>query len=198
MKHPCGPDFVLGVDLDNSMADYEGGMRRRVARMRGISSADLPPVTDWGLAACGWFATQEEYLAAHIAAVNDGLYGSLPIYPGAADMLRELRGDGVRVRIITAREATLVRSGADTFWWLDRHRVEIDDIAFTGDKAGVEFDLIVEDSPPQIESIRAAGREVLIYDQPYNRYLDGPRAYDWYDVADEVRARLAIRRLGAA
>ena len=36
----------------------------------------------------------------------------------------------------------------------------------------------------------------IVFDQPYNRHLDGPRAHDWSEL-EELVMELAAERLGA-
>ena len=73
-------------------------------------------------------------------------------------------------------------AAADTVAWLDAAGIPYRDLCFLGRKPEVEADLYVEDAPHNIVELRAAGNQVVVFDQPYNRDLDGPRAQTWAEV----------------
>lgn len=52
-----------------------------------------------------------------------------------------------------------------------------------------------DDAPYPIESLRAAGENVLVFDQVYNQELAGPRARGWDEVVSHV---LGVREEWAA
>src|SRR5262249_55511272 len=79
---------------------------------------------------------------------------------------------------------------ADTVEWLDRVGIPYRDICFLGAKPEVEADCYVDDSPTIVDELRAGGAEVVIFDQPYNRHVDGVRAPSWADV-ERIVADLA-------
>jgi 5'-nucleotidase len=176
---------VLGVDLDGVCADYEGALRRSVARQTGRDPAELPPQTVMD-AYSQWGLTFEEYEVAHRrAVVEDRIFRDMQPLPGVSDALWELSDAGVWIRIITHRlifNWAHEVSAADTAHWLDANRIPYRDLCFIGDKPNVGADLYVDDSPDNIVKLRTAGREAIVFDQPYNRDLPGPRATTWADV----------------
>jgi 5'(3')-deoxyribonucleotidase len=80
---------------------------------------------------------------------------------------------------------------SDTVEWLDHHAIPYRDICFLGRKPEVEADCYVDDSPDVIAALREAGNSVIVFDAPYNRALDGPRAETWSDVEHFVAAQIA-------
>ncbi|HEY4377427.1 MAG TPA: hypothetical protein VGM93_09720, partial [Acidimicrobiales bacterium] len=48
----------------------------------------------------------------------------------------------------------------------------------------VEADAYIDDAPHNVDALRATGNPVIVFEQPYNAGLDGPRARGW----DEVEA----------
>ena len=42
-----------------------------------------------------------------------------------------------------------------------------------------------------MQALREAGNHVIVYDAPYNRDVDGPRAHDWVEVETLVMDRVA-------
>lgn len=187
--------LVLGVDLDGVCGDYEGAFRASVANQLGIDPAALPPQVTFG-AYQEWGLDPERFERAHRHAVlEDRIFRTMAAMPGVSEALWRLSDAGVWIRIITHRllfNWAHEVSAADTAAWLDRERIPYRDLCFIGDKATVGADLYVEDSPVNVVRLRRAGRTVIVFDQRYNRHLDGPRARSWDEVVamveDEVRA----------
>lgn len=177
--------LVLGVDLDGVCADYESALRRSVAQRRGVDPSALPPQETTGHFA-EWGLTAEGFRAAHRTAVTeDRIFRTMEPYPGVAEVLWRLSDAGVWIRIITHRllfNGLHEASAADTAVWLDQHDVPYRDLCFIGDKATVGADLYIDDSPHNIEALRGAGRTAIVFDQRYNRHLDGPRVRSWAEV----------------
>ena len=118
--------------------------------------------------------------------------------PGVAESLWRLSDAGVWIRIITHRlcvnwgHAVAV---ADTVAWLDDTGIPYRDICFLGAKPEVEADSLRRRRRPTTSSRSAsAGNHVIVYDAPYNRDVDGPRARDWAEVEALVIDRVAAAR----
>ena len=189
------PSFVLGVDLDGVCGDHTEAFRRVVAAERGIDPADLGPQTSWDFAE--WGLTADDFFALHRTGVLEHrMFREMPVIPGAAEVLWRLSDAGVWVRLITHRlyanwgHAVAV---ADTVDWLDRHGIPYRDLCFLGQKPQVEADAYIDDAPHNVEELRAAGNEVIVFDQPYNRELPGPRARSWTEIEELVASLLASR-----
>jgi len=186
------PELVLGVDLDGVCADYESALRTSVAARRGVDPTTLPPqrstghFEEWGL-------TPEGFREAHrIAVIQDRIFRTMAPYPGVAETLWRLSDAGVWIRVITHRllfNGLHETSAADTAVWLDQHDIPYRDLCFIGDKATVGADVYIDDSPHNIIALRDAGRTAVVFDQLYNRDLDGPRVTSWQDVEPLVLAR---------
>ena len=73
--------------------------------------------------------------------------------------------------------------------WLDDARIPYRDLCFLGAKPQVEADLYIDDSPGNITGLRKAGNDVIVFDQPYNRDMAGPRAGNWSEVEEIVMER---------
>jgi 5'(3')-deoxyribonucleotidase len=184
--------FVLGLDLDGVCADYTGGFRRHVAAALGVPPSSLPDPVSWDWTECDWgIGSHEQYLRLHAAAVAQGLFRELEPLPGVRDGLWRLSHAGVRIRVITHRlfvSGSHAASAADTVAWLEDHDLPYWDLCFVADKPQVGADLYIDDSPANIEAFQAAGSDVLIFDQPYNRHLQGPRVRTWAEAAAAVLA----------
>src|SRR5215216_5329813 len=160
--------FILGVDLDGVCGDYTGALRQVVAAHRGVEPESLPLERSWDFHE--WGLSPAEFEQLHQAAVLEHrIFRTMPAIEGAADVLWRLSDAGVWIRIITHRlyvnwgHATAV---ADTVDWLDA-------------KPQVEADCYIEDAPHNVASLRASGAYTIVFDQPYNRSVAGPRAASW-------------------
>jgi 5'(3')-deoxyribonucleotidase len=192
-----GEGFVLGVDLDGVCGDYTAAFRQVVAAERGVDSESLGDDRSWNFEQWGIEGEFDHY---HRRAVLDHrMFREMPVMPGAAATLWRLSDAGVWIRVITHRLCVnwghAVAVG-DTVAWLDQHGIPYRDICFLGQKPQVEADCYIDDGPHNVEALRAAGNAVIVFDQPYNRDLEGPRARDWAEVEEIVLGMLTER--GAA
>src|SRR2546425_10783909 len=80
------------------------------------------------------------------------------------------------VDIVTAREESTnkyVRS------WLQFHDITFENyigVKEGPEKARLDYDIFIDDSPVNAKSMLEAGKSVIIYDQPWNIKFDDPRA----------------------
>src|SRR6266550_930670 len=172
--------FVLGLDLDGTCADFYGRMREIAAEWTGRPVDELVADPDWGLTS--WGLLEGEYERLHRFAVTQrDLFESMKPIAGAPQALRRLGTEGVRVRIITHRlfirhfHETAV---AQTVRWLDHHGVPYWDLCFMRRKGDVGADLYVEDSPENVEDLRAAGKPVLILTNPASERMAAHRVQE--------------------
>jgi 5'-nucleotidase len=193
-----GDEFVLGVDLDGVCADYTTAFRQVVAAERRVSEESLTTEVSWDFAE--WGFDREGFLAMHRLSVQEHrMFRHMPALPGASDSLWRLSDAGVWLRVITHRlvtnwgHATIV---SDTVDWLDTRRIPYRDLCFLGRKPQVQADAYVEDAPHNIDALRRDGNAVIVFDQPYNRHLPGPRATTWNEV-EEIVAQLVADRSGS-
>ena len=182
-------DFVLGVDLDAVCADYTTAFRAVAAIEWNVPESSLTTEVSWDFGE--WGLDREGFLTLHRAAVQDHrMFRDMPAIAGASESLWRLSDAGVWIRVITHRlvpnwgHALIV---SDTVEWMDVRRLPHRGPCFRGRKPEVQADAYVEDAPHNIEALRAGGNTVIVFDQPYNRDIEGLRAHDW----DEVEAIVA-------
>lgn len=102
--------FVLGLDLDGTIADFYGRMREVAAEWRGVEVESLTEDVTYGLSE--WDLDPYEYERLHRFAVTQrDLFSTLRPLPGAAQSIRRLGTEGIRIRVITHRlfSATFTR-----------------------------------------------------------------------------------------
>ena len=188
--------FVLGVDLDGVCGDHTAIFREIVSRELGVPVESLPLERSWSFVE--WGLTNDDFERLHeLAVVEHRMFRDMPVIDGVAEVLWRLSDEGVWIRIISHRLYVnwghAVAAG-DTAAWLDAARIPYRDLCFIGSKSEIDATTYVEDGPHNIEAFQADGRDVIIFDQPYNRYLDGVRAHDWREVETLVLDRLAAFR----
>lgn len=186
-------EFVLGVDLDGVCGDHAEAFRRVVAQERGVELGTLPPQETWDFTE--WDMDRQEFERLHrLAVVEHRMFRSMPVIPGAADALWRLSDAGVWIRLITHRLYTNwghAVAVADTVAWLDEHSIPYRDLCFLGDKPQVEANAYVDDAPHNIDALRASGAQAIVFSQPYNTEVEGPRAAGWSEVEEWVLSLLA-------
>jgi len=177
---------VLGLDLDGVCADYSAALRAHVAASRGLDPdhcrAELPEPQYWSLVTSGWFDSESEFFRVHAEAVATGLFATMTPIAGASEALWRLSDAGVHIRVITHRLITgggHRRTVSDTVTWLDQHRIPYSDLCFAGNKAQIGADLYIDDAPHNIAALRAVGCPTIVFNQPYNQGIAGPRALNW-------------------
>ena len=187
-------DFILGVDLDGVCGDYTAAFRTVVAADRGSDPASLGDARSWDFAEWGIAGPAEFDRLHRLAVLEHRMFRHMPPMVGVAEALWRLSDAGVWIRIITHRlcvnwgHAVAV---ADTVAWLDDQGIPYRDICFLGAKPEVEADCYVDDASHNVDALRDAGNYVIVFDAPYNRNVDGPRAATWADVETLVLDRVA-------
>jgi 5'(3')-deoxyribonucleotidase len=187
--------FVFGVDLDGVVADFYGGLRPIAAEWLGVSLETLPQRVSWGLAEWGVAQAPGGYDALHkFAVMQRELFLKLPPTARAPQALRRLSKAGVRIRIITHR--LFIKyfhqiAVSQTIQWLDRHDIPYWYLCFMQEKTAVGADLYIEDSPTNVERLRADGAKTIVFTNSTNEQLPPPRASTWDEVAEMVLAEKA-------
>lgn len=187
--------FVLGVDLDGTCADFYGGLRPIAAEWLGVDPDTLTTEVSWNLPEWGISQAPGGYRKLHQFAVTQrDLFRVLKPMPGAPQVLRRLSAEGVRIRVITHRlfikhfHRIAVQQTVD---WLDGNDIPYWDLCFQADKSAVGANLYIEDSPSNVEQLRADGHATIVFSNSTNRHLPGPRAETWDEVYQLVSEQVA-------
>jgi 5'(3')-deoxyribonucleotidase len=182
--------IVLGVDLDGVCADFYARMREIAAEWFEKPLQDLTPDVTYGLRDWG-IGGLEQYHSLHRFAVSErNLFGTVGMIPGARRVLRKLSDEKYHIRIITHRlfihyfHALAVQQ---TIEWLDHYGIPYHDLCFMKEKEQVGADIYIEDSPDNIESLRARGFYTICFANSTNKHIGDPRAQNWDDVYELIR-----------
>lgn len=184
---------VICVDVDNTLADYTGGLRDYVHSRYGDEYPCPAPIAYDFHKTPGWpfSGSPTEFLQWHKDAVDHGLYFDETPYEGAAEALTTLRDHGWRIIVATARVDDY---DGDTRRWLDRHGIPYDGL-FYGDKLDVNFDILVDDRPATLTRAVADGRDAIRFDHAYNRDITGCTViHRWNDAVGTIERIMADRR----
>jgi 5'(3')-deoxyribonucleotidase len=185
-------EFVLGTDLDGVCADFYGQMREVVAEWLGGPIEKLSGEVTYGLSE--WGLSPTEYERVHRFAVTQrNLFLAVHPIPGAAQSLRRLGAEGIRIRFITHRLFVShfhQVAVAQTVELLDKHAFPYWDLCFMRDKTLVEADLYIEDTDKQIRALEDAGRKVIAFSNSTNAAMTPApaiRASTWQEAEQIVR-----------
>lgn len=182
--------FIFTVDLDGCVADYFTALRAEILVSYPNRRPHSPPTTydfsndpSWG------FETREDFLEVHNKAVVDGMFLRMAPIIGASDALWSLSDQGVHIRILTHRfhaNQMHAKVVSDTVTWLDRCKIPYRSFCVAADKTSVDGNIYIEDSPSNIQALQNAGKQVIVFNQPYNQdaviNAQGWRAKEWIDV----------------
>jgi len=170
-------------------------LRPIAAEWLGVDPESLTTNVSWNLPEWGVAQAPGGYRKLHQFAVTQrDLFRILKPMPGAPQVLRRLSADGVRIRVIT--HGLFIKhfhriAVQQTIDWLDGHDIPYWDLCFQADKAAVGANLYVEDSPTNVEQLRADGHATIVFSNSTNRHLAGPKADTWEHVYELVSSELA-------
>lgn len=163
-------------DLDNTVFNLDAEMERRVRR--SYPDIKIMPRSH--------FLFEDDYpedvrpLIRAIWAGKDarGFFASLQPYPGAIESIKEIMSEGYEVLFCSF-------AGGTNPWMIPEKIASLehyfgDKVIFRSekDKTNVDGDVIVDDCP-DLRGARTPIWKHVIYDQPCNRDVPGPRMYNW-------------------
>ena len=179
----CRPGRRCGRFLRRAAADCG-----RVA-WRELDS--LPERVSWGLAEWGVAQAPGGYeRCTNSRSCNGAVFEDCRRPPGRR---RRCVGYpiGVRIRIITHR--LFIKyfhqiAVSQTIQWLDRHDIPYWDLCFMQEKTAVGADLYIEDSPSNVERLRAEGRRRSSLKSSTDEALGVTVRHTWAEVLEVVMA----------
>lgn len=176
---------VVALDIDGTLGDYHSHF---INFARGWTGRDLPSPESInpGIPLHRHLGmSKATYRQCKLAYRQGGMKRSMPAYPLASELTRQLRRNGADVWICTTRPyLRLDTIDPDTRHWLRRNGIQFDGILYGEHKYSdltkiVGRDRVIgvlDDLPEVLDRARALGLECYLRDQPYNRYrIDYPR-----------------------
>lgn len=113
----------------------------------------------------------------------------IPVVLQAPWAIAQLRLLGCEIIYATGRPKELERI---THEWLCKHFGFVHRLWLIRTKADLLGDLLIDDSPEQIQAWARTDRPYIVFDRPWNKHIPGPRATDWSSVVKQIGTRLLI------
>lgn len=184
---------IIGVDIDGTVGDYVDILRQYLTKKfdtpENKISLTFPEPADYAFSNWGENVAQN-FKQLHSEAVTDGIYQKMKPFPQASEHLWALNNEDYHLRVITSR---FVKHGqnyevvSSTSKWLDMHNMPYRDLMFVHEKTEVYVDVLIDDSPYNIEAYQRTGRNIIIFDASYNRHFEGTRVYNWEEAYNEIK-----------
>lgn len=175
----------IAVDLDGVCYEWERTVRYMLREYRGTQTVgpsqhwdDIQQQVSYG----DWQWLWSE-------GVRLGLFRYGHMWKGARRGLQALHDRGHDLVVVTHRPESAV---VDTAEWVAYHFRDIPlrglNILSSGQpKTSVGWDLLVDDKPSNVREAHRAGREAILFDQPWNQEtVAGYRARGWKDVVEWI------------
>ncbi len=173
--------MIVGVDIDNVIADTEKEVRRVLENDRGVSLVredfrhyaieNMPELSKDDL----------EYV---LDRFRDGsIFLNVTVIVGARETLERLMQKH-KVILVTSRPPSVE---AYTRKWLEKNCVPFHELHFTPESKvnGIPYDLFIEDQDNFACEIAESGSYVLLYDAPWNQHVSHDsmeRVFSWDDI----------------
>ena len=166
--------MLILIDQDGVLADFERGFHA-AWNAKGHEHPILP------VHERRTFYIRDDYpthIRQEVEAVYTapGFFRELPPVEGAIEALSELMKLGHEVRICTSPLNQYRHCLPEKYEWIERHLGPdfVSRMIVTKDKTLIQGDILIDDNP-MVNGLRPASWKHVIFDQPYNRHVDGPR-----------------------
>lgn len=172
--------FVVGVDIDNVIAQTDPELRKLIGLKTGISLRQ-EDVIYYEYSRCG-ISRQDEQQA--MRDFEEWACSDLELVPWSVESLAQLRTRGYRIVLITSRNPVIK---GKTEEWLKKRSVPYDALLFEEgrNKLAHGCHFFVEDNAEVAMSLAKSGTVVFLFDYPWNHDLDHPnviRVWGWPQV----------------
>ncbi|MDR1147266.1 MAG: 5'-nucleotidase [Spirochaetaceae bacterium] len=182
-------EFIFGVDLDGVVGDFYGAMREIAAEWLDKPISQLTEnvsfgFEEWGIDDFGGYDRLHRF-----AVTQRALFRNMKPLKNASAVLRKLSAYGIRIRIITHRlflKYSHKTTITQTVEWLDSYDIPYWDLCFMKDKGAVGAHVYIDDTPINIELLRANRCKCIVFSNSTNQGVKGPRANNWLDVENLV------------
>jgi 5'-nucleotidase len=175
--------MIILLDQDNVLADFEAGFRQAWIACH----PEIPPVEE---AERKSFQVREDYPSDLRPAVDAilqsrGFYRNLPLMRGARQAVTDLLAEGFDIYICTSPLTQYQNCVLEKYEWVEEYLGSefTKRVILTRDKTLVRGDVLIDDKPV-IGGISTPQWRHVLFDQPYNRHLPGPRIHweHWREV----------------
>jgi uncharacterized HAD superfamily protein len=180
----------IALDIDSTLHHYWDLFRSVMRERAGVDLA-YEEQTDWGITQ----VPQEVVRSAVMETHSDENIAAAEPYPDAVATVQAWHRQGHWIHVTSHRAESC---GPATAKWLDELGIPYDDLHCSYDKVTrcveLGIDLLVDDSPVNLERARAAGILGATLLHPWNRELEGQdgivTARDWRELRELLEPRL--------
>jgi len=204
---------IVAIDVDGTLGDYHGHFLRFAEPWLG-KPMPRPEDINPGLPLHKHMhVSKATYRKVKLAFRQGGLKRSMPVYPGAQDLIKGIRKAGAEVWITTTRPYLKYDTiDHDTREFLRRNRLTYDGLLYgerkyrdlarivstgrTASGIGSRVAAVLDDLPEMCQQATDMGLPTLLRDQPYNRHWRGTsdlflsRVFDMEDAAKWIDSAL--------
>lgn len=187
-KRRTNEKYSIGLDLDGTSGGFHKAFRDTLIGHQGFADHEIPVRTpnEYCYVSAGIFPDKDTFMSHLHRATGNGVYRNLSPYSGLRKHLNAMIQDGAFISVITSRPDDAME---DTLAWLTEvARVPFHEVNITHDKLTIDADVYIDDMPGHIERFQTANSGAIVYDQPYNRNVNAPRAKTWNEIPSLVRA----------
>lgn len=196
---------VVALDIDGTLGDYHGHFLHFAEAWYGRPMPDADTINP-GLPLHKFMRTSKAtYRDCKLAYRQGGLERSMPAYPGAMELCRNIRQSGAELWLCTTRPYLKLDTQApNTVHWLRRNRIQYDHMLSGPNKyrdliKQVDKDRIVavlDDLPEMCSQAYSCGLPAMLRDQPYNKhYHAAPRMMHMAQAAVTIRNLLEMWKI---
>jgi uncharacterized HAD superfamily protein len=180
----------IALDIDSTLHHYWDLFRSIVRERTGVDLA-YEDQTDWGVNRI----PQDELRAAVMETHSDENIAGAEPYPGAVETVQAWHAQGHWIHVTSHRAEACAPATAR---WLEEHEIPYDDLHCSYDKVTrcveLGIDVLVDDSPVNLERARTEGILGATILHPWNRELEGQEdvivARDWNELREQLEPRL--------
>ena len=181
--------MVALFDLDGTLADHNGELRRRLHLMRAPEETG-ETLVDVGL------DRMPQHIQERVRAIrgNPGFWINLPPLRAGFEILEATHNLGFQIEVLTKGPRHSPIAWMEKLQWCDRHLAGFPhQVTITMDKGLVYGKLLVDDYPEYVlRWLRWRRRGLVILpDQPWNRGFSHPQVYRYAGDRAEMAAALA-------
>ena len=187
---------LLLIDQDNVLADFARVIYTEMCA-RGHRERVLPPARQTT------YPLEDHYppeLLGELKSIYtaEGFFRSLPPIEGAVQAVKEMVAEGIDVRICTFPIQAYRNCVGEKYEWVERHLgpAYTSRMILTRDQTIIAGDALIDDNP-DISGSRTPSWKHIVFDQPYNRAVAGPRLQSWANWRAVLEPMYANRRYRA-
>ena len=182
----------LGLDLDGTMNKFVDAFRDDIHETYGKPLTEMPEPNNWNFYKNQWGYTSQEYVELMRDSVRrNKVFWNNKIEPYAKEIIEDIYRSGYEIYIVTARSFEGVEDLCveATEHWLAAHEIPHHKLVVSNDKNNLGLDLLLDDAPHNIENAELHGTKGVIFDQLWNRHLEGDRVYGWISFRNYLKER---------